>query len=205
MSFDTEKFQKMYEKFQGLKMKKLSITEQLHSLKIRHKEQKERKDAAEQALAVLQIVSKNTQQELEFHISNLVTTAVQSVNPDWPEFVVRVVIRRNQTECDLLFSELGVEQRPADSSGGGPKDVASFALRIAYWSLKKNRPTFILDEPFRNVSPDLQERVSDMLKMVSDKLQIQIIMVSHQDDINLAADKTFFNTKKGKIAEVKEI
>jgi DNA repair exonuclease SbcCD ATPase subunit len=205
MSFDREKFDDVVERFQAIKIKKLSLEDRIESLKKQHQEQKKRQEDAEKSLIIIQIIAQDTQQNLEFHISNLVTTAIQSVDPSWPEFVARIVIRRNRTECDLLFKEHGVEQRPQDSSGGGPKDVASFALRISYWSLKKNRNSFLLDEPFRNVSPDLQERVSDMVKMVSEKLNIQIIMISHQDEINIAADKTFFNVKKGKVAKVTEI
>ena len=55
----------------------------------------------------------------------------------------------------------------------GPKDVASFALVVSYWAMDKNRATIILDEDFRNVSPDLQANVGDMLRMISDKLKLQ--------------------------------
>jgi len=76
---------------------------------------------------------------------------------------------------------------------------------ITFWSLNKNRPSFALDEPFRNVSPDLQHKVSDMLRMVSEKLGVQIIMVSHQEDINISADKTFLTRKEGKVTILEEL
>jgi DNA repair exonuclease SbcCD ATPase subunit len=41
-----------------------------------------------------------------------------------------------------------------------------------------------------------------MVKMLSDRLGVQIIMVSHQEDINVAADKTFYNSKKGQKSKV---
>jgi ABC-type lipoprotein export system ATPase subunit len=44
-----------------------------------------------------------------------------------------------------------------------------------------------------------------MLKMVSEKLGVQIIMVSHQEDINIAADKTFLAKKEGKITVLEEL
>lgn len=201
--FSTEKFSEIQRKYHELKTAQESIRQQYDSLQVK-KEQTERKiEDGNRALAIIQEVAKQTQERLEFHISSLVTTAIEAVDPDWPEFVVKITIRRNRTECDLLFREEGVDQRPKDSSGGGVKDIASFALRIAYWSLKKNRPTFILDEPFRNVSPDRQDKVSEMLKMVCDRLGLQIIMVSHAEDINIAANRTFHNSKKGKKSEVK--
>jgi len=200
--FDAEKFREILAKYSDLKIKRESLTNRLSGLETEQTKTLKRIEDAQRALAIIQEVAQATQQELEFHISSLVTTAIESVNPKWPEFVVKIAIRRNRTECDLLFREHGVDQRPKDSSGGGVKDVASFALRIAYWSLKKNRRTFILDEPFRNVDPTHQDKTSEMVKMLSDRLGVQIIMVSHQEDINVAANRTFYNSKKGRKSKV---
>ena len=161
--------------------------------------------SADKARVIIQNVAKETQQNLEFHISKLVTTAIVSVFPDEIQFVTRIEIRRKKTECDLLFKEYDQEYDPLKGSGYGPVDVSSFSLRISFWSLNRNRPTMILDEPFRNVSPDLQYKVSEMLKMISERLNIQIIMVSHQEDVNIAADKTFLAKKVGKLTQIEEI
>lgn len=160
----------------------------------------------EKARAIIQEVARQTQQKLEYHFTKLVTTALKAVSPDFPEFAVQIEIRRNKPECDLLFKTgENTVDKPLDSSGGGPLDVASFALRIAYWSLRKNRSTLILDEPFRFLSPDLHEKAGDMLKMVSQKLGVQIIMVSHSETVNLEADKTFLVSKIKGISKVKEV
>ncbi|KXH69829.1 MAG: hypothetical protein AM326_01780 [Candidatus Thorarchaeota archaeon SMTZ-45] len=164
-----------------------------------------RYDGAKKARIIIQTVAQETQRNLEFHLSHLVTTALAAVFPEDIQFVARIEVRRGKTECDLKFSEYGQEYDPLEGSGFGPVDVASFALRVTFWSLKKNRPTFLLDEPFRNVSPDLQHKVSDMLKMVSEKLGLQIVMVSHQEDVNVSADKTFVARKEGKVTRLEEL
>jgi hypothetical protein len=164
-----------------------------------------RADNALKARVIIQDVAQQTQKNLEYHISHLVSTALASVFPNPPQFVTEFVLRRNKTECDMYFKEFDVLEKPLDSSGGGPLDVASNALRYSYWSLKRNRPTFILDEPFKFVSPDLHHKVSDMLKMLSEKLGIQIIMVSHSEEVNISADKTFVVTKEDQLSKVKVI
>ncbi len=162
-----------------------------------------RMNNAEQARVIFQEVAKRTQQNLEYHISNLVTLALSAVFPDPPKFIVKFETRRNQTECDLLFSENGSEPyKPINGSGGGVMDVASFALTISVGRLEKEkRPIFIMDEPFRYVSPGLQGNVGDMLSMINKKLNIQLIIVSHAEDVNQKADKTFTMKKVGQITE----
>jgi len=145
----------------------------------------------QKARAIVQKVAEDCQKKIEFQISNLVSLALASVFPDPYEFKVSFVQRRNRTECDLLFVKNDEECEPLTAAGGGVVDIASFALRVAIWSLKKTRPTFILDEPAKFVSVDLQSKVSAMLKELSEKLKIQIIMVSHLPEIIWSADKIF--------------
>lgn len=154
---------------------------------------------------LFQEVAKQTQLNIEEHISNLVTLALKSVSPDFPNFVTKFVIRRKQLEADLLFEKDEYIYNPMYGDGGGPKDTGSFGLIIANWSIDKTRATIILDEPFKQVSPDLQENVSNMIKMLHKELEIQFIIVSHADDINIAADKTFVVEMKDGISTVREV
>ncbi len=135
------------------------------------------------ARQITQDVAEIVQRQIEFQISNLVSTALASVFPDPYEFRLKFVQRRNKTEADLLFVKNGEECDPFNAAGGGAIDIANFALRIAVWSIKKTRNVFILDEPMRFVSVDLQEKCSEMIKEISSKLGIQIIMISHLPNI----------------------
>ncbi len=197
-------FQAIVEKFKEDKKARDSLITKYDELETSKESLETKLEDAENARAIIQIVSKETLSNLEFRVSNLVTLALSSVSFDFPEFIARVENRRNQTEVDLLFKEHDVEQSPLGSSGFGACDITGFALRPSFWSLKKNRPFMALDEPFRNVSPSFQHKVSEMITMISKKLGIQFLIVSHADDINISADKTFFFEKVGKITHVKE-
>ncbi len=153
-------------------------------------------DNCQKARAIVQTVAEQTQRKIEYHISNLVSMALSSVFPDPYEFALRFVQRRNKTEADLLFVKDGKEGYPLDMSGGGPIDVASFALRVATWSIKSTRRTMVLDEPFKFVSRNLQSKCSDMIKHLSSNLGLQFIIVSHIPEIMEAADKVFEITNK---------
>ena len=142
------------------------------------------------AREVVQIVAEETQKNLEFQVSTLVSSALASVFPEPYEFNLQFVQRRNKTEADLIFTKgKNTTDDLIETAGGGAVDVASFALRIALWSIKQTRPIMIIDEAFRFLSLDLQEKASDMIKEISTRLGIQVIMVSHLPGMIRAADK----------------
>lgn len=143
---------------------------------------------AMEARFIINYVAKYTQQQLEMRITNIVSMALAAVFPDPYQFKLVFNERRNQTEADLLLVRDGEELSPVEGAGGGVLDVVSFALRIAVLLMSNHRRIIILDEPFRHLSADLQPKASEMMKMLSDKLGIQFIMVSHEDGIINCAD-----------------
>jgi DNA repair exonuclease SbcCD ATPase subunit len=92
-----------------------------------------------------------------------------------------------------------------DAAGGGAVDVAAFALRVASWSMQRprTRPVIILDEPMRFLSPDLQPKASDMLQELSQKLGLQFIIVTHEEELTQQVDKVFEVLKKGGVTNVR--
>jgi len=152
----------------------------------------------ELAREVIREVGLKTQQQLQFHISDIASLALEAVFPDPYQLKVNFVQRRNKTECDLLFIREENEIDPLEASGLGVVDITSFSLRIAAWSMlhPRIRNVIILDEPFRFVSENYQERASTMIKEVSDKLGIQFIINTHVETLATSADRVFEIGKK---------
>jgi len=155
----------------------------------------------EKAREIILLVGRDTQQMLEIKVSGLVTLALEAVFPDPYEFKVVFEERRNSTEADLFFCKNDDLFKPLDSSGGGAIDIASFALRVSDWKLRGTRNVLIMDEPFRNLSADLQPKASEMLHRISSDLGLQIIMVSHQEGVNEECDR-LFSVKNGETTQV---
>jgi len=180
------------EKYISLRAEESILQRDVEALKVKGNTLEDRSLRLEKMRVLIQAVAEQTQKNLEFRISKLVTTALSAVFDDPEEFLVKFVKRRGKTECDLLFIKNGREMNPIGFTGGGVLDITCFALRIAFWSLKKNRDTILIDEPFRNLHGiKEQERCSEMVKMLSDELGIQFLMVSDVDLVNKAADKVF--------------
>jgi DNA repair exonuclease SbcCD ATPase subunit len=147
----------------------------------------------EKAKEIVREVGMKTQEQLQYHIGDITSLALESIFDDPYELKVDFVKRRDKVECDLLFIRNGEEVNPISASGGGAVDVASFALRIASWSMNspRSRNTIILDEPLRFLSEDLQEKASLMIKELSDKLNLQFIIITHEPTLATYADKEF--------------
>ena len=164
----------------------------------------------EKAKEIIREVGIKTQQQLQFHISDITSLALEAVFKDPYKLEIEFVQRRNKTECDIYFIRDGNRIDPLSSSGGGAVDVAAFALRIASWSLERphSRNTIILDEPFKHLKGvEDNKKAIQMLKTLSHQLNLQIIMVSDErmpmEDIEQGADKIFKTTIKNGISIVK--
>jgi chromosome segregation ATPase len=158
----------------------------------------------EEARVIIREVGLKTQEQLSFHISDITSLALETVFNDPYELKVDFIQRRNKTECDLLFERGGMKIKPLTASGIGAVDVASFALRIAAWTMMnpRSRNTIILDEPFHFLSNDNQERASMMIKELSKKLGLQFIIVTHNEILASYADRTFTVNKRKKITKI---
>lgn len=192
---------------QELKAHKSVLLSQKKALLGKITEGESQLESGKKAQKVIQDVAQMTQKQLEYHVSELVTLALSGVFENPYDLIVDFVQKRNKTEAELLFEREGERVSPLDASGGGAVDVAAFALRVSLWSLrsKKTRRTLILDEPFKHLSSELQPRAGEMLKEISQKLGIQIIMVSHNQDLIGIGDKAFEVTIKAGISKVTEL
>ena len=148
----------------------------------------------EQAQSFLQKVAQDTQSQLKFQIEDIVNLALNTVFPDEYLFQVDFNISRGKTDAELIFinQKTGGKIDPMNASGGGVIDIVAFALRISAYVLESGTDNvIILDEPFRFVSKDLVERAGEILKVLSTKLGLQIILVTHIPELIDVADKTF--------------
>jgi DNA repair exonuclease SbcCD ATPase subunit len=194
------KLQQHRTKLEQLKGKRAKVVEDIALLKTEIDQSETSLKEHEQAREIIKEVGLKTQSQLQVYISDIATLALNAVFDDPYELKVEFVQRRNKTECDIYFVRDGNRIDPLTASGGGAVDIASFALRIASWSMTTphTRNTIVLDEPLRFLSAGLQERASTMLKEISEKLGIQFILISHNETLASFADKTFeVKLKKG--------
>jgi ABC-type glutathione transport system ATPase component len=158
----------------------------------------------EKAREVVKQVAILTQNQLEYKLSEIVTLALQSILDEPYELKLNFVQQRNKTEANLMFKIKDKEISYLEL-GGGVVDIASLGLRLALWSLqsKRSRPVIILDEPFKMLSKSYGERASNTLRLLSEKLGIQLIMVTHNAELMDCGNNIYTITQTQGVSTIK--
>ena len=159
----------------------------------------------EKAQVIVQEVTKITQDQLKYHLSDLCTLAMSSVFPEPYEIVIDFVSKRGKVEAEIWFQKDGYLINPFSATGGGAIDIAALSLRFSCWTLQKpkTRPILLLDEPLKFLKgSDLPIKGAEMIHQISEKLGLQIIMVSHDPELIECADKVITVKMKNGISEV---
>lgn len=181
--------------------KQITVAEEkITLLEARHGDLTEARDTVNNVMLATQI-------SLKDFIEEVVTLCLQTVLGSSYGFRVNYEIKRNQSEADLLILKDGEEYDPEDDCGGGVIDLSALGLILALWALAKEKPepVLVLDEPGRCVSTDLTEDFGQMLKEVSDLLELQIIMINHDAAIINQADRAFLVTQQNNISKVEQL
>lgn len=172
------------------------------------KNKKISKDSIDATLAndILTLVGRQTQEKLVFKIEALVTSALEYVYDDPYQFKVEFDTKRSQTECNLYFERDGFKANPVKDSEGTLLDISSVALRVAVWALPQLRdrssPVLILDECLKHVSKEYRDLASKFMKEMCDRLGIQIITVTHEEELIEGSDNIIKIVKDGKYSKV---
>ena len=190
---DIHEIRKIFEQEKG---KYYFIQSQIKQGKKAFKKIKREIKISKKAASIIRAIAQNTQKQIQFHISELITMALRSVFPNPYVFHLDFLQKRNKTECRFFFERNGTKINPLTEAGGGVVDVAAFALRVAMWALSKPtyRNTLILDEPFKNINDKTREthrKIADLVKLLSDKLHLQFIIITMIPEFEEVADRVF--------------
>jgi DNA repair exonuclease SbcCD ATPase subunit len=140
------------------------------------------------AQEIVQVVAQGVQQKAHEHITKIVSRCLKAVfGKKAYEFKIDFVRQRGKTEARLRFIRNENDFHPRKGTGGGVKDVASWALRLACVTLQKpkRRKILICDEPFKFLDSmtEYRENMKDLIESLSKELGFQFIFVTHDDTL----------------------
>ena len=161
----------------------------------------------EQARDVVSEVLLLTQARVKGFLEDVATSALKTVYGDEYGFKLDYKVKRNQAEITPMITKGEDQFSVREEVGGGVLDVLSLALRFAVFSILRPRPlpVMVLDEPGKFVSRDRQSAFGQMLRDMSERLNVQTILVSHSDDIIDQADKAFLVEQNDGISTVHDL
>jgi DNA repair exonuclease SbcCD ATPase subunit len=140
----------------------------------------------QEAQLAFQTIAEEIQNQAHERIAAVVSRCLQDIFGDGAyEFLVKFEKKRGKTEAKFVFSRNGAELDPLAATGGGVVDVVAFALRLAALRLSRPSPRslLILDEPFKHLSESYRQSIGEMLRRLSEELEIQIVLVTHMPEI----------------------
>ena len=151
--------------------------------------------AADFLVAIGQEIHKEAVEKIE----SVVTIAISHVYDRPFSFRLIFETQRSNIEARPVIFEGKNEYDIKDDLGGGLVDIASFAMRIALWSIHspQSRSIFILDEPFKWTGNYI-DKAGAMLKYLADELNLQIILVSHDKELVAICDRVYTVSHDGK-------
>lgn len=154
---------------------------------------RERSAELEIAKDVLNRILVTMQSDVVHYIEQIVTDLITHVFGEQYRFVFDVSVERGKPALTPLIEKNGQQVSPKDEMGGGLMDVLSLGLRMALWSLDQQTvaPVLVLDEPGKYLDRSRVPLFGEALRQLSEQLGLQIIMVTHLDELKELADRSF--------------
>lgn len=180
------------------RIEKQSLERQLSSINVQLSEQEKKLSLLEKSLAALQKLTDLKKKETTEKIENIISFGLQTIFEDASyKFKIVDSIKRKQVVYDFRVysdsfnSDEGVSI--LDSRGGGVVSIVSFLLRLVLMCMidKKAERFMALDEPFNALSSNYHENLVAAVKQITEKLGIQLLVVSHQKSLDSFGDVVY--------------
>lgn len=156
----------------------------------------------------LQTLSDVTRQQIIDRISSIVTDALQKIKDPNLIFKMKLSTGRNQVDVSFVVVEkdTGHELDILHSSGGTIADLITFPLKVSLllkWSPQLSR-LLLMDEQFKFVAVQDREALAEFIRQISEKLNLQTLLVTHMPELAARAHKVFGVTKRGNRSIIEE-
>lgn len=160
----------------------------------------------ERVSVLLNSLGEERQAAAQGTIEDLVTKGLQTIFDETLSFHIQAASKGKTSVVDFMVRTTlptGTVETPVmDARGGGLAATVGFLLRVVVLLLRtqgKGKQLLVLDESFAHVSAEYLPGIAEFLREIVDKSGVQIILVTHQEELAESADTVYrFATKDGK-------
>lgn len=154
----------------------------------------------EKVAALLVNLADSRQSSIVSAVEKLVTHGLRLIFEQELSFIVELDTKARRTTCSFYIESYvhnEVIRTPILSSrGGGVASVAAFLLRVILVILSGTRRLLVLDETFAQLSSNYEEPCAAFIKTLTEKANMQIILVTHSTTYQSYADIVYKTTLK---------
>lgn len=164
----------------------------------------------QEGLAFLEKVANSRRGAMKDKIESILSEALQLLYGPSYRVEMTYTVKRNRSDMTIEVirdTPAGeVRRDPTAGTGGGVADTITVPLRLmVLLGSKQTDKIAILDECYKHLDPERVELVADFLKILAERLEMQIIICSHhRDEMMDKADKAYQTTEENGTSNVKE-
>jgi len=145
----------------------------------------------EQVSIVLNSIGEERQTRAQHVIEELVTRGLQTIFDESLSFHIVQSVKGKTSSVEFfvrthLPNKTVIDTPVMEARGGGLSATIGFLLRVVVLLLRNGTSSeniLVLDESFAHVSAEYLDRVGEFLRELVEKTGIQIILVTHQQEL----------------------
>ena len=180
-----DQFEMFTQKVGSLQGEHKTLCEQQNESESKIEQYKEDEITYNQAVELLSLVQKVTRDQIKNAFEDIVTHALNYIYES-DQYSFHLVFGRRGNLQELDFAVQDPEKTepfdPLTTDAGGTLNIISLALRVVLMEVAspKIKGFILCDESFASLSPEHVEQASLFLKEINQKMNRQIIAISHQ-------------------------
>jgi len=161
------------------------------------------------ALTFLERIANSRRGQMKNRIESVLSEALQLMYGPSYRVEMSYTVKRNRSDMTIEVirdTPCGeVRRDPMEGTGGGVADTITVPLRLlVLLGSKQTDKVAILDECYKHVDPERVEIVSEFLRILSERLGMQIIICSHHEQMMDKAEVSYQVSEKDGVSKVLE-
>jgi len=163
-------------------------------------------DLSEEALSFLEALANSRRGVMKERIEKVVTDALQLIYGKSYAVELSYSMKNNRSWLDIKMkrkTDAGTVKRDMGGVGGGVSDTVSVPLRLmVLMGSGGTDKVCVLDECWKHVDNERIELVGKFLRVMADKLGIQVLLCSHHEAVKSFADRTYEVSEENGVSSV---
>ena len=160
----------------------------------------------QEGLAFLEELANGRRGAMKGKIESVITEAVQLIYGPSYKVELSYSFKNNRSWLEIEMvrnTEQGEIRRDMGGFGGGMADTISVPLRLmVLMGSRQTDRVCVLDECWKHMDLERIDLVGKFLRLLVDKLGIQIVMCSHHEKMREFADRTYEVSEAGGVSKV---